>query len=169
MANNARYGLRRKYAEGVSYASARISVAYYSSMTNLPAVDEIRRCAHRHGRRASPCLWTAFLPRIALTRTFGANFAIRSLHALDLRFTLYAADHAPARFQPVHDARVVWPSALQTRAAHRRNRGELAHCIRGILRGGAGEPLGQRRLYDRATQDHSVGDHASRLRRLLDR
>src|SRR5437016_8078474 len=32
---------------------------------------------------------------------------------------------------------------------------------------GAGEPLGQRGLYPRPTQDHPGGDHASRVRRLL--
>jgi hypothetical protein len=39
--------------------------------------------------------------------------------------------------------------------------------LRRILAGGAGQPLGQRGLFGGAAQDHTGGDHAGGVRRLL--
>ena len=41
----------------------------------------------------------------------------------------------------------------------------VGHRLHRVLHGGAGEPLGRRRLYDRAAQDHPGDDHAAGVRR----
>src|SRR5712675_3519002 len=69
--------------------------------------------------------------------------------------------------QCVHDVRMVWPCEIQAELVAARGDGELGHRVLRILAGGAGQSLGQRRLYARAAENHAGGDHAGGVRRLL--
>jgi hypothetical protein len=62
-----------KICGGRFLGTARISVAYYSSMTNPTAVDEIRCCLNRHGRGASGWNYAIGFGLIAM----GAFFILR--------------------------------------------------------------------------------------------
>src|SRR5258705_8679864 len=78
-----------------------------------------------------------------------------------------AADPDAVRFQRLHDLCLVWPSEIQGEPAADGRAGELGDCLRRILAGGAGQPLGQRGVFGGAAQDHSGGDYAGGVRLLL--
>src|SRR3954447_20213498 len=115
-----------------------------------------------HAAPVSGSRFGKLCPAFSITLSSG-----KTQHALPPHDTLPAADTTSALLQSVHDLRVVWPPALQGRAAVGRDPGKLGHRVRRILLRGAGEPLRQRGLFGGAAQDDAGGDHAAGLLGLL--
>ena len=77
-------------------------------------------------------------------------------------------DPVAARFECIHDVRVVVAAEISVRADLARHSTELGHRVLRILPGSAGEPDRLHRLFGRATQDDAGSDHARGFRGVLD-